>query len=118
MNSLIPERLTIAREALGITKAEAARRCGLSKIGYCRYEYGDRTPSLQTTEVLAQRLGTSVDYLIGNSDDRNPDQITICREKTPFLFELSRICGSSGEDMAKRLLDYYYSLSRDVKSDL
>lgn len=107
MNKLIPERLTMAREALGITKTEAARRCGLSKIGYCRYEYGDRTPSLQTTEVLAQQLGTSVDYLIGNSDDRNPDRIIVYREKTPFLFELNQICEMRGEEMAKRLLDYY-----------
>ena len=112
MNKIIPERLTIAREALGITKAEAARRCGLSKIGYCRYEYGDRTPSLQTTEILAQRLGTSVDYLIGNSDDRNLDQITVYRKTTPFLFELSRICATD-EEMAKRLIDYYYKIRSD-----
>ena len=35
---LIPERLKIARENLGITMAEASRRLNLSKIGYCRYE--------------------------------------------------------------------------------
>ena len=40
---LLSERIKIARENLGITKAEAARRLNLSKIGYCRYEYGERT---------------------------------------------------------------------------
>ena len=50
---LIPERLRNVREGLGITMAEASRRMNLSKIGYCRYEYGDRSPSPQTIEVFA-----------------------------------------------------------------
>ena len=41
-NQLIPERLKMAREKLGITMAEASRRLNLSKIGYCRYVYGER----------------------------------------------------------------------------
>lgn len=114
MNKLIPERLTAAREALGITKTEAARRCGLTKIGYCRYEYGDRAPSPQTTEVLAQRLSTSVAFLTGVSDDPEPDWIIVRRDQTPFLFELNRRCASSGEDMAKRLLLYHRIMSENI----
>lgn len=111
MNKLIPERLTKAREALGITKTEAARKCGLSKIGYCRYEYGDRTPSPQTTEILAQRLDTSVGYLTGESNEPESDIFIVYRKQTPFLYELNRSCEASGEETAKRLLAYYYSLT-------
>jgi len=117
MKQLIPERLTAAREALGITKAEAARRCGLTKIGYCRYEYGDRTPSLQTTEILAQRLETSVSFLTGESSSMEPDLLIIHRDQTPFLFELIRSCGTSGEETAKRLLAYYRELMNNSRSE-
>ena len=85
---LIPERLKIARENLGITMAEASRRLNLSKIGYCRYEYGERVPSPQTVEVIAQCFNTSVDYLVGISDDSTPTQIVIDKNKDPELLWL------------------------------
>lgn len=112
MNRLIPERLTIARETMGITKAEAARRCGLTKIGYCRYEYGDRSPSPQIVEILALRLNTSTDYLTGGSDDRDPAVFVVDREKTPYLYELSLGCANAGEEMTKRVLAYYKKLKQ------
>ena len=34
MDDFVPERLILIREKLGISKAEAARRVGLSKMGY------------------------------------------------------------------------------------
>ena len=87
-NQLIPKRLKTAREKMGISMAEAARRLNLSKIGYCRYEYGDRTPSPQTVEVIARVFGTSVAYLTGESGDMTPDFIIIDKNGTPELFEL------------------------------
>ena len=51
MDVFVPERLILIREKLGISKAEAARRVGLSKMGYGRYESGERIPSVQTIEV-------------------------------------------------------------------
>ena len=58
MDVFVPERLILIREKLGISKAEAARRVGLSKMGYGRYESGERIPSVQTIEVMAQKLNT------------------------------------------------------------
>lgn len=108
---LIPERLRNVREGLGITMAEASRRMNLSKIGYCRYEYGDRSPSPQTIEVIAKALCTSVDYLIGLTDDPSADTITIDKKSDPVLFELvSNI--TSKEDTIKRLLEYYNRLNQ------
>ena len=51
MDVFVPERLILIREKLGISKAEAARRVGLSKMGYGRYESGERIPSVQTIEA-------------------------------------------------------------------
>ena len=85
---LIRERLAAVRESLGINMAEAARRLGLSSMGYLRYERGDRDPSRQIIEVIAQRFGTSVEYLTGKTDDPAPSSILISRDRDPELFDL------------------------------
>ena len=103
---LVPERLKIVRERLGITKAEASRRLNLSKIGYCRYEYGERTPSSHTIELIAQTFNTSVDYLVGLSDDHTPTQIVIDKNKSPELFTLIELCQNNDTAQLKRLLAY------------
>lgn len=110
---LIPERLKIARENLGITMAEASRRLNLSKIGYCRYEYGERVPSLQTVEVIAQCFHTSVDYLVGLSDNPEPTQIIIDKNKNPELFALVELCQKNDSSQIHQLISYYKKMNLD-----
>ncbi len=107
---LIPERLKYAREKLNITMTEAAKRLNLSKIGYCRYEYGDRSPSLQTIEVIARCFNTSVNYLIGKTDDITPDTITISKAENPELFLLINEFRNFDDETLKRLTAYYRNL--------
>ena len=68
----IPERLKEIREERNLSKAAAARLLNLSKMGYLRYETGDRTPSYQTIVFMAQKLGTSPEYLTGKESDLSP----------------------------------------------
>lgn len=110
---ILPKRIKIARENIGITKAEAARRLNLSKIGYCRYEYGERTPSIQTLEVIARCFNTSTSYLIGETDDMNPDCFVISKKDTPVLFELVTSLQNSNDESIKRLLAYYNALTKE-----
>ena len=51
----IPERLKEIREERNLSKAAAARLLNLSKMGYLRYETGERTPSYQTIVFMAQK---------------------------------------------------------------
>lgn len=108
---LLSERIKIARENIGITKAEAARRLNLSKIGYCRFEYGERTPSIQTLEVIARCFNTSIDYLTGKTDNMNPDCFVISKKDTPVLFDLVAFFQNSNDESIKRLLAYYNALT-------
>ena len=110
-DNIIAERIKSAREALGITKTEASRRLQLSKIGYCRYEYGERTPSIQMLQVIAQCFNTSVDYLTGKTDDMSPEFIVISKEKDPELFCILEECQSPDSQMLNRLLSYYRQIS-------
>ena len=97
---LIRERLVAVRESLGINMAEAARRLEMSAMGYLRYERGDRDPSMQMIEVIAQRFGTSAEYLTGMTDDPAPSSLVISRDSDPELYDL--VMSIKGCDGRKR----------------
>lgn len=109
---LIPERLKNVRENMGITMAEASRKLKLSKIGYCRYEYGERLPSPQMIEAIAQCFHTSSDYLVGLSDNPEPSQIVVDKYKNPSLFALVELC-QDNENQIQRLLSYYKKMTTE-----
>ena len=105
-NQLIPERLKMAREKLGITMAEASRRLNLSKIGYCRYEYGDRTPSSQTVDAIAECFWVSSAYLYGDSESMSPDYLKITKKDNPLLYNLILECRDVDDTKYMHLLEY------------
>ncbi len=105
-SKLIPERLINARESLNISKAEASRKIGLSKIGYNRYESGERTPSPQMMQVIANTLNTSVDYLVGITDNPGVDTVQLNRQQDAELFDLVLEYKNADSSMKKRILAY------------
>ncbi len=108
--TLIPERLTLAREQLNLSKAEAARRIGLTAASYVRYEAGDRSPSPQVILTIAEKLNTSVSFLSGETDDISPDVIRIQKSDTPLLFEFIKNLQNEDSSTIRRLLSYYNHL--------
>ena len=116
MESLfMPERLKKIREARGLNKAEAARLLGLSKMGYLRYESASRTPSHQTIVFMAQKLGTSPDYLIGITEDCEPKEFVISKSVDPALFELITDLIDKKNPARDRVLSYYKKLKASKK---
>lgn len=105
-----PERLIEVREKLKINKADAARMLDMSKMGYGRYESGERVPSVQVIEIIAQKLGTSVDYLTGKSDDPDADQIVVSRRDEPELFAFAEYYKHNEEEAKLRIEHYLKSL--------
>lgn len=105
-----PERLILLRNALGICKAEAARRLNMSAMGYGRYESGEREPSFQMVSFIAQILDTTTDYLYGETDNAHANTITISSAKDPELFALVQSYQSDNET-AQRLLKYLEKLN-------
>lgn len=110
---LIPERLSSAREQLHISKAEAARRIGLTAASYVRYEAGDRCPSPQVLLTIAEKLGTSVAFLTGATDDLSPDIISISKNEEPILFEFVKDARCADAETLERLVRYYSKLMND-----
>ncbi|MBE5902467.1 MAG: helix-turn-helix transcriptional regulator [Lachnospiraceae bacterium] len=109
-NTLVPERLKSVRERLNLSKAEAARKIGLTAASYVRYESGDRCPSSQVLMTIAEKLGTSTAFLSGETDDISPDVISISKNNEPLLFELINDAQSADDMTLQRLLSYYHQL--------
>lgn len=109
-----PERLAGLRTERGITRAEAARLLNMSAMGYGRYEKGERTPSYQTIVFMAQKLGTSPDYLIGETEDFEPKEFVVSKSDDPALFELITDMIDKKNPARDRLLAYYKKLKVSV----
>jgi transcriptional regulator with XRE-family HTH domain len=109
--NFIPERLISVRESLGINKATAARMLNLSAMGYGRYEKGEREPSYQVVNYMAQTFNTSVDYLYGLSDEMKIRSTMVSEKDEPDLFLLIELARKD-ENLLPRLLKYTKHLSK------
>ena len=109
-------RLKECREKKGITKMEAAKRMNLSQPAYVRYENGDRTPSFQTLQTIANALDTSVEYLTDQTNNSSPNLFMITKEENPDLFELVELCNTEDKnnDYIKRIMQYAKTLSQEI----
>lgn len=83
---MLQERLKEMRLISGLTQAELARRIGVGRDLYNKYERAGTQPSNETLVFLANELNSSVDYLLGKSD--NPaSHITSETKKEPTLHD-------------------------------
>jgi transcriptional regulator with XRE-family HTH domain len=72
---ILARRLRERAEQLGISNAEAARRCGLDERRYGHYASGRREPDLATLLRIATSLGTHPNWLLGlDAEGAKPSQ--------------------------------------------
>lgn len=100
------ERLQSVRENLNLNKAEAARKMHTTAMAYGRYESGERIPSYQTIQYMAEVFETSYDYLCGTVDESSPDRIVIKKKENPELYCIVQILKNADENTKSRLLAY------------
>ena len=60
-----------ARKNSGMTQKEVAQKVGVARSTYALYETGERSPDVEVVKKLAEVLGVSGDYLIGNIKTRS-----------------------------------------------
>ena len=56
-------KLKKAREKMGLTQVEVARKAKISPLSYQRYEYGERIPNASTAILIAKAVNSSVEAL-------------------------------------------------------
>lgn len=68
------ERLQTLREEQGLDQLEVAEAIGsISNTDLSRYEKDKRAPHHKNLVLLAKYFSVTVDYLVGMSDQRQPD---------------------------------------------
>ena len=66
------QRIRDLREDADLTQTEMARQLNMSQQGYSKYETGENDIPTAILITLAQFHHTSVDYLLGLTDVREP----------------------------------------------
>lgn len=70
---MFTERLKALRKEAGLTQKEIASKLNISQAAYAQWENGVKRPARENLATLANILKTSTDYLLGNSDIKNPE---------------------------------------------
>ena len=65
-------RLRDLREDADLNQTQVAQYLGMSQTGYSKYETGENDIPTQVLIKLADFYGTSVDYLLGRTNRREP----------------------------------------------
>ena len=72
------DRVRTRRKRLGLSQTQLAKMTGTSCSQISGVEHDQAGTSLRTTIVIAEALGTSLDYLVGRVDDPRPaHEITV-----------------------------------------
>ena len=100
------ERLTEIRVKNGFSKLEASKILGLSQPAYLRYEAGERSPSVPVIREIARVMHTSVDYLVGATDNPSPDVLEVKKDVDEELFLVVETAVDFDLAQKKRLLKY------------
>lgn len=67
-------RIKFLREELHMTQQELADKLDGAKSTVAMYEKGDRKPSMEVLLKLSEIFDCSIDYILGKSDIRNPEE--------------------------------------------
>ncbi len=71
---MFAKRLKQLRKEANLTQKNIADNFNTSPQSYAQWEKGLRNPSKESLEKLADFFNVSTDYLLGNSDIRNPEE--------------------------------------------
>lgn len=82
MENILGKRIELERTRLGLSQIQLAKKLNLSSsASISQYEKGDRVPSDDIKLKMAEIFNCSLDYLLGKSDIRNPEEIKIDEDK-------------------------------------
>lgn len=82
---MIGNRIKLLREELGLKQDELAKKISVSPSAIGMYERNLREPNNELTLKFADFFNVSVDYLLGKTDSRKPDDINNLKLKIPVL---------------------------------
>jgi XRE family transcriptional regulator, regulator of sulfur utilization len=79
------EQVRQIRRAQGLSQAELARRSGTARVGITRLEQGQRSPTVEEAQALAQALGVSLVSLLSETEAEQDEGLELRFEVTVRL---------------------------------
>lgn len=80
------ERLKKLRKDTGLTQVDVASKLGISQQAYASWERGIKKPTQENLVKLSKILYVSVDYLLGNTENKQTSDVL---ENIEILFRMN-----------------------------
>lgn len=71
--SVFSERMSELMKSNGLSQKELAIKAGVTESAMSYYAKGERTPRSDVLTRIAKALGTTTDYLLGNTSEATPN---------------------------------------------
>ena len=99
------ERLRTLRTNKGLSQQDFAKQLGISKSSVNMYERGEREPSFEMLELIADYFNVDMDYLLGKSEFTNKFQWLQIMNSSQSATNVLKIAGRDGSYEERRLTD-------------
>ena len=113
--AIIPKRLAEARELIGHNRKSFSEMLNIPYRTITNYENGSREPGSEYLSKVADVCGCTTDWLLGLSDDPNPNSPLSLLEANSVFKVLSENFELLNEEGQEKLLDYSDDLVRSGK---
>lgn len=97
------ERLKNLRKQAHLTQVDVAEKLGISQPAYASWERGVKKPTQENLVKIAQILNVSVDYLVGNSEEKSDELDNI---ELLFRMNSKGLTEEEKEIFKKELIDF------------
>ena len=115
MENILGKRIESERIRLSLNQIELAKRLNLSSsASISQYESGDRIPSDDIKLKMCEIFNCSLDYLMGKSDIRNPENTNL--DKLQIGLSTKDYSNISDEQI-KQIEDFAKFVLKDNKKD-
>ena len=74
--SIVGDKIKQCRENQGLSMTDLAKKTGMTISAISQFESGDRAPSLESLDKLADALEVSVDYLMGREEKISDENLS------------------------------------------
>lgn len=107
-------RIKFLREELNMTQQELANKLNGAKSTVAMYEKGDRKPSMEILLRLSDIFDCSIDYILGKSDIRNPEELKNVKFANASGLDTKGLDKEDLEEL-QRQIDYMKKLKKNKK---
>ncbi|MEC5241105.1 helix-turn-helix transcriptional regulator [Bacillus mycoides] len=107
------KRLRELRSKKNISATALGKALGIAQTTVSNWENSGYEPNYEMLVKISRYFGVSVDYLVGNDDDTNKNEIS--RLAKELYEDLNEISEDERQDIEKGLLEYLEFLGYKVK---